>query len=470
MTDIDYDIEFQHIDTKNVINWENTHTVKLFNNVSIGMNDLYHVTIPETIELADYERVFRDILGSNKYPDTFKDELIIHCDNSENSNFLYAGCDNYKYTTYLRHIFSNYLTSHYDNESWGVWLVAKGKYAGTLPKRLNSLCYKEFGLHLPANILSEFGQAMGKVNQTKGEYWIQFLDGIDWNRGAFGDDGSCFWGDREGAKEMMSSVGALAVKIWSSVQSGGGDNHNNYNSNRLTIEYDNNWLYSNSRFWMIPHSKGLACFNGYGMELIRSIRLVSTLLGVSYYKVSIENNDSTDNTLYINSGSGYLLGEYDRITKVNSIDFRIDDIENRGSCDRCGGDYNTDDITYVNGCNYCEECLNECYTSCEYCNEYVDNGNVYELDGEYYCESCFNRRGYVCGKCGEHFNKDDNPAETLHYGDHSDGCQGSYDENVCPDCIENDGYYCEQCESYWNTEECDLTPVEVESGEVNNEC
>ena len=298
------------------------------------------------------------------------------------------------------------------------WVVKKGKYAGTFPKRIAKSIKAIYKKKIDPKILGNLGELAKRHTVEARGYRLDFTSSFDWRAGAFGDEGSCFWGDHSGALAMIAEAGGLAVRFYDDDDRGYG------------------------RAWMIPFGKHWIIFNAYGRNLttITVARILATEMGWSYKRISFTNNGSYDNTLWINGGMAYLIGETGKIDDYNEIDLDIDDIH------RCG---------YV----------------CYMCNEQIDD--YYTVFNNYYCHYCYEDNFFFCNVCGEDRHLTD--MITIHrwsnggYSllDYCNGCIPAHEECrlchrqvdtyeevegaiVCLDCID-DLDTCDDCNEYMLT-------------------
>src|SRR3990167_5710620 len=72
------------------------------------------------------------------------------------------------------------------------WVVRKGKYAGTMPKRISSFYHKEHELDLDPKLLKWIGNFAKKNSSPAQDYYFDVTDRILWEAGQYGDSGSCY--------------------------------------------------------------------------------------------------------------------------------------------------------------------------------------------------------------------------------------------------------------------------------------
>lgn len=348
-----------------------------------------------------------------------------------------------------------------EDDQWE-WLIHKGEFAGTLPKRISAYTYKKSGFKLPPAVLSEIGNIARRYTVGTNEYHFDFNTELDWNRGQFGDAGSCFWSERKGARPMIKDAGGYAIRFFREAD----DPYSGY-----------------ARCWIIPHpSKSmLILFNIYGFNgaQITVPRVLSEFLGTTYNGRSVQfrNNGDDSGELYINGGTCWLVGQ-DAPEHTDRIDLEIEDqnderrtccscdelydeddgrenrygdwycndcyCEHYGICDACDEENDADDMHYsnVNGGNYCESCYDERFYTCSDCGDegwrtsfLARRGTSHEVGDEVVCDSCFERHYFVCDRCGSD-NHNDDAREVERHGQNvtwCDYCADHYAEN-CVDC------------------------------------
>lgn len=129
------------------------------------------------------------------------------------------------------------------------------------------------------------------------------------------------------------------------------------------------------------------------------------------------------------------------------------------TCDDCGCTiYNEDDVYYIDGGHYCEDCVEWCNS----CDEYHRRETYYIEGYGNVCEYCFNEYAQACDNCGDYYWRDD-----MHYveSEEEDVCSHCYREyyrpcDICGTVVhqsnltEVDGVeYCENCISEIEIEE-----------------
>lgn len=247
------------------------------------------------------------------------------------------------------------------------WLVTRGEYAGTFPKRVSSWLKREHGKKIDSLSLSKIGN-LAKMHGNDGSQIIyDVTDRLDWNAGDFGDSGSCFWGSYAQTRYHFQQSGFLAMRL-----------------------YDENGN-GTSRSWVAPNLPEDGCyimFNGYGRQLVVQARVLATDLGLSYKKIRLSNFGEYTSEFYINSGVGYLLGLPEQIEDVEEYDFemRVGVCE----CDWCGTYLRPTFLYDVDGDQVCSNCVyhSEGYALCQVCYTVVDSDQGIDTDYGFLCNNC----------------------------------------------------------------------------------
>lgn len=288
------------------------------------------------------------------------------------------------------------------------WIVSKGVYAGTLPKRVARFYFKVHNLKCPPTFLERLGN-VARQHTSEGEtYEFDFTQALTWSAGDFGDAGSCYWGGHADAREWLMDDGAFAIRFYRGDQGYG-------------------------RAWIVDRMDGdrvFVLFNGYGLgstPTLTAARIFSLHLGLTYKRVSLSNHDQTTGTVYINGGSGYLIGAVDVVSDYHSYDLQVGEESECCTCDNCGREISEDDsYTTPDGDTYCERCYDEYYRTCEECGEtyHVEDMNYIDTVSRDVCDHCRDQHYSTCDRCEDYYHNDDliavEEGEDTHY--------------YCPDC------------------------------------
>jgi hypothetical protein len=287
-----------------------------------------------------------------------------------------------------------------DDWQW-VWVVPQGEYAGTFPKRIRNYYYKVHGLKCPDEFVTGIGNIARRHSESNESYTFEFVNHFDWNAGDFGDRGSCYWGSNAAAKDMLRDNGGLAIRFYDA-------NGNGY-----------------ARAWLVEIEDGMfIIFNGYGFpsdSTLNIARIFALYMNLNYREIDLSN--AYGDTLYINGGSGFVIGKTEQIEDMDSYEFEWEDYYSY-YCEHCGEHVHEDDVYYgANDLPYCQSCFYELFDNCYRCGEtYWQDEITYTADEQYICRYCLERHYVRCDHCGEF---------------HRNGMIEVYKErNYCPECLE----------------------------------
>lgn len=262
-----------------------------------------------------------------------------------------------------------------------VWMISKGKYSGTWPKRYSTLVFKELGCRPPEKMLAKVGQILTKCATTETEYIVDFVDKCEWKAGSFGESSSsCWWSDYRGARIGLFRHGGMAMRFYEKNGRGCG------------------------RCWMFPHDEGIYIFNAYhnhDLSLYAMASLISVYTGVSYRRVELEIPRA-----YINGNTGFFVAPIDVLDKVcngRTKTLRFAEDTTSVSCAWCGDNMDDDDSTYTtyDGEEICEDCYENRAFDCAGCRQIYHTQNCHDgPDNKQYCRSCFHSTFVKCTSCG----------------------------------------------------------------------
>jgi hypothetical protein len=302
---------------------------------------------------------------------------------------------------------------------WVLTVTRKGsKYGvGKFAKRVEKFMKDTAGVKCPAKFLTEIGNIAADSANALTTYNFDFVDDIDWNSGAFGDAGSCWWGVYHKARKTLTDAGGLAIRFF------------------REFEGDDGY----GRAWIAPFEDKYVVFNGYGFPG-DSTRIISRMLadhfGFSYQKVEISNHNSL---LYLNNDSGYLIGPHDVVKDYALVSLKIG--PKRISCANCGDTmHDGDQMTTPDGQEMCQRCFDRRWGRCNGCiNQGVSRlfdrqTLVQDSSGNYYCPDCAPNYGVRCEHCNRFHAKDQS---FVHDG-----------KLYCPSCRDHNFYRCADCETY----------------------
>lgn len=319
---------------------------------------------------------------------------------------------------------------------WHTFVPGKGEYVGSFCKRVAKYYWQMIQYKISSDNLGILGSIMSNHTFRDNQYSFDFTGNFDWEAGDFGDDGSCFWACHMAARELLQDYGVFAIRF-----------------------YDESKGYA--RAWVCREGDCYVMFNGYGLECSNIARIMADYLGMSYRKITLDNQGESSGLIWINGGAGYIVGPESSVNGVSHVRLDIDvgtvcvdcgcvvDEDNSylaGDvgviCETCYcDDYfrceDCEEITYNESCCevsnsdfVCVYCRDSNYTECDDCNEYHRDDEVIEIDGRNVCQGCFGSGEYsICDDCGIK---------------HHDSAFLMFDGIcICENCIEQ--YMCSNC-------------------------
>lgn len=281
----------------------------------------------------------------------------------------------------MRHINAQYLqnepwkalnqdtTRHYipalpENWQW-VWLINKGDYRGTFPKRVAQYYHKAFGINCPPEFLSEIGNLARLHSNEQLAYEFDFADRIDWRAGEFGEEPSSCIVNNPAAIEAMESGGCLAIRFYNTEGKG------------------------YARAWIAPVDDYYIVFNGYGFPgnaTVAIARIFAEFVDGQYRRISLTNYGNGGGDVYINGETGYAVGK--DVAHVYSHDLEWGEGYS-DYCESCGQGLTEYDVYFgANDYTYCESCYDERFDRCESCYEVCWRENIVEVNDRWLCPSC----------------------------------------------------------------------------------
>lgn len=264
-----------------------------------------------------------------------------------------------------------------DSWEWD-WVINKGNYKGTLPKRISHYAHVEYGVDLSPAILTTIGTLARSHSSLRKEYYVDLTQNIDWDNGDFGDYGSCFWGGRPHALQILHDNHAFALRYWRPITSfskaeiEAAHNSNNHcehsrgelcrRCRSLTVwslgRRHENHMIGMGRTWLGERDGNILLWNTYGeFQTITSARILATMFGLSYKLIELDNGERDDGELWINSGNGYVVGAPDKIDNLERVDLNWRRLIIM-LCESCHQrEHHFNEFTRVNDSPYCPACL-----------------------------------------------------------------------------------------------------------------
>lgn len=331
---------------------------------------------------------------------------------------------------------------------------------GRLSKRVSKYIYDTYGIKLSGKALEKVGNIANKYT-VRQNVMYGFTRDFNWSRGDFGDDYSCFWGDRSQAKNMIWENGAYALRLF------------NFKGNDPK-EITNVLPFGIGRAWVmparLPDSQGNmehypVVFNayrkrGYPFEMRDFAMIMADFMTKSketeytVKPIKLLNNRDTEGILYLNrevyqdgriqdgpglanSSFAFLVAPPKVCKNVDRYDFEIDEEEYRRR---------EEEEEFM--CELCEEYQD--MTVWDDATERYENNNFYvrHLEdhniGGTVCGRCYRDHILECPRCRQHF--------TFHRDLGADVLTNENNRRVwCPTCVDQHSVICDQCGDYFST-------------------
>jgi hypothetical protein len=316
-------------------------------------------------------------------------------------------------------IFSKYKSAMETDEIGLEWIKVKGVYAGTLPKRIAKF-YARNGIRLPNDLLGKIGSIANADLVSQSIYGLDIDFNFEWDPGDYGDEGSCYWGCRTDAKQLIRDSDGCAIRVYVK---------NDYN----------NWE-GYGRCWALPiNETDIVIFNAYpkNFKLIKLARMISTIIGYNYNEVSLSNNETKGGLLWINGSNHYVISpnNFDQ-DYPDTIDLHLS-LHNCSSCGKSLDELDDYRCYSYEGESFCKTCFDETFCQCERCGETVYNDDAIYYDYIPYCDYCYDHLYTTCDYCGYTCYRDD-----IHYIDDDD-------LSYCGECFHHNFHECEECDNIY---------------------
>jgi formylmethanofuran dehydrogenase subunit E len=329
-----------------------------------------------------------------------------------------------------------------------VWATKRGTY----PKRLAKTLRAHGHTATPA-LMGAIGQIAADNSSRTDEYYFRIdreftceESGFQYDMGEHGDDNSCYHpgGQYAHAPYDIEAAGGMLLRTFepASVATG-------YHDERSPDGQIRHYA-GIARCFLVPtyvagdgdYLDTLVMINGYcnpgySHDLLHMARLVATVEGIAYRKVRVRD---VWGNIFVNGDSGYLLGPWEAIHDVKSVDVYVTSSGRTPTrvvynCASCGERYyDEEDLTVVGDDLICPECLRIDYIPCRRCGEWTLKWNAPEVSGEQWCRHCADEYSTVCAQCGERHPK----TETYKVGR----------EVWCEDCFNRYAVECSECGCY----------------------
>lgn len=332
-------------------------------------------------------------------------------------------------------------------DTWNHWVIKRGKYAGTWPKRFKSYMFKEYGIKLSPELTAQIGEVISRHALTDNKkYYFELAHYGNWQPGRFQESStSCWWDSYNASRLALIDNGGGAILFYE-------DERQFEKSSRVA---------GIGRAWYWPADNGsVYIFNAYGDDSLLSIaRVLSSKFGLSYQKVYFEYEGS-----YVNGDSAYELYT-DKPNGDYKLELNTDDYDSGYHCDNCGDSIRGDNVCFFNDNVYCEYCYDEMVGHCAICgnSEYLEDMYDTQNDGRV-CGYCLSRHYTECSDCNEYAHNDNIYMVRDDNDDYIEVCESCRDYNYtecdnCDDYVPNENVtiiekknYCDVCAKAHNDE------------------
>lgn len=252
------------------------------------------------------------------------------------------------------------------------WIVVKGTYRGKLPKRMAKYINAQYDLNLTAEQVSEIGNIARAHILPPKTYTLDFDKDLDWDAGDFGDHGSCFWGDRSPAREVLHENGVLAIRLFN--DSGRG--------------YARAWIYQLDNMWLL--------FNSYGITTQIMANILSEFLNKhtdkswEYDGIILTVNNDDDGLIYLNTRPQIIYIKGTSPPEEVNLDW---DVGSHVLCYCCDTWIALGEEYFHREHSYCYSCYDDRVVQCSDCGEVIDDKeDEYFHEGEIYCSTCYHAK------------------------------------------------------------------------------
>jgi len=220
---------------------------------------------------------------------------------------------------------------------------------GRFSKRFQKLMFQTYGIKPSKTVLAVVSDTISRFASPTEMYW-DYTTKMDWRRGTFESDDSCYWTVKAGALDWLNA------------------NPNAYALRTFTANGE-----PKGRCWVVEVKDGeYIIFNAYGYQLSDYAFLLSEILKApKSAEFRLNNFGCYDGHLWINQGKGFGIGK--EFSKLTEYDFGVEiDYREASSCYRCEEYVHEDSLIFVpsEDVYYCEDCAAEYLTNCDRCNEY----------------------------------------------------------------------------------------------------
>lgn len=227
------------------------------------------------------------------------------------------------------------------NIEWRI--TGKGKYVGTLTKRIAKWLYLEHGIELSQDDMMEIGNICKMHVSEKSTHYLDFTQNFDWQDGDFGDNDSCLMKDNH-VLSYMESKKLCAVRLYNpdiSMHPEYPDFKNFWGTYKYKYGLGRAWFIVGTGANNVPPNT-ILLFNGYGrLEIWPTLsiaRVVANYFNSVYKEVRMLINGNQNGKIWLNAkkynvngvdrydAAGFLIGGISTLERIEDealVDVKI---------------------------------------------------------------------------------------------------------------------------------------------------
>lgn len=208
------------------------------------------------------------------------------------------------------------------------------------------------------------------VKTNNVEFYVKFTRNFSWSKGTFGDNNSCWFGSKSGARKMLSTHNGFAVQVFTAPDIPYGrcwgiipERKYQY-KNGIELDWENSIILFNGykRGHLSPITRSNDSYTDFTLSFAD---MVSYVLNTRYSKAVTLTNDKyrTSGNFFINQNLGIILSD-SRITGKKRFELGYEE-EDWARCFKCRNMIDNDELVQVDDLTYCQHCaeiyLDMCY-------------------------------------------------------------------------------------------------------------
>lgn len=188
--------------------------------------------------------------------------------------------------------------------------------SGNFTRRLSSNAWKNFGVKLSKEILSEVGNIAQQHTSNVSAITIDVTRDFNQGPGAFANSGSCWWNGYVSSRCALKTNGGFGLRTFDK------DNADKVTGRAWVLPLKENTVSHYTP--LLPtfdtmNAKAFVVFNGYrSLGGYLPARIMAHLYGMTYKRITF-----TGEPMYVNSNVGYLVGTDPTISQINRIELSL---------------------------------------------------------------------------------------------------------------------------------------------------